>query len=116
VTAAAIDTRWGTVEYVDNGDGVPVLLSHGVLGGHDNMRDLVDLWFGPQCRAVGPARFGYLGSARPTGTTVADQADAYAALLDHLSSHTSSCAPQAPAGARQEDRVIADLPEARALR
>src|SRR4029450_12266808 len=69
---------------VDQGDGVPVFLSHGVFGGHDNVRDLVDLWFGPQYRAIGPARFGYLGSAMPKGATVPDQADACAALLDHL--------------------------------
>jgi pimeloyl-ACP methyl ester carboxylesterase len=84
VAAATIDTRWGRVEYVDQGDGVPVFLSHGVFGGHDNVRDLVDLWFGTQYRAIGPARFGYLGSAMPKRATVADQADAHAALLDHL--------------------------------
>jgi pimeloyl-ACP methyl ester carboxylesterase len=84
VAAATIDTRWGAVDYVDQGDGVPVFLSHGVFGGHDNVRDLVDLWFGTQYRAIGPARFGYLGSAMPKGATVVDQADAYAALLDHL--------------------------------
>jgi len=84
VAAATIDTRWGRVEYVDQGDGVPVFLSHGVFGGHDNVRDLVDLWFGTQYRAIGPARFGYLGSTMPKGATVADQADAHAALLDHL--------------------------------
>jgi hypothetical protein len=39
VAAATIDTRWGRVEYVDQGDGVPVFLSHGVFGGHDNVRD-----------------------------------------------------------------------------
>ena len=55
-----------------------------MFGGHDNVRDLVDLWFGTQYRAIGPARFGYLGSAMPKGATVADQADAHAALLDHL--------------------------------
>jgi hypothetical protein len=57
VAAATIDTRWGRVEYVDQGDGVPVFLSHGVFGGHDNVRDLVDLWFGTQYRAIEPARF-----------------------------------------------------------
>jgi pimeloyl-ACP methyl ester carboxylesterase len=64
--------------------GVPVFLSHGVLGRHDNVRDLVDLWFGAEYRAIGPSRFGYLGSTLAAGVTVADQADAYVALLDHL--------------------------------
>jgi pimeloyl-ACP methyl ester carboxylesterase len=61
-----------------------VFVSHGVLGGHDNIRELVDLWFGREFRAIGPSRFGYLGSAMPPHATVADQADVYAALLDHL--------------------------------
>lgn len=84
VVSTMLDTRWGAVEFVDRGDGVPLFLSHGVLGGHDNVRDLVDLWFGPQYRAIGPSRFGYLGSTMPASATVTDQADAFAALLDHL--------------------------------
>jgi pimeloyl-ACP methyl ester carboxylesterase len=84
IPSTTIETRWGTVEYIDEGDGVPVVMSHGVLGGHDNVRDLVNLWFDPSYRAIGPSRFGYLGSAMPPDATVADQADVYAALLDHL--------------------------------
>ena len=84
VTASTIESPWGAIQYADRGEGTPVFLSHGVLGGHDNVRELVDLWFGPQYRAIGPSRFGYLGSALPPRATVADQADAYAALLDHL--------------------------------
>jgi pimeloyl-ACP methyl ester carboxylesterase len=82
--SSAVTTRWGEIEYVDDGDGVPVLLSHGVLGGHDNTRALIDLWVGPDVRAIGPARFGYLGSTMPDHATPADQADTYAALLDHV--------------------------------
>jgi pimeloyl-ACP methyl ester carboxylesterase len=82
--SATVTTRWGTIEYVDVGDGPAVLVSHGVLGGHDNIRELVDLWVGVSVRAVGPSRFGYLGSTMPEQATPADQADAYVALLDHL--------------------------------
>jgi pimeloyl-ACP methyl ester carboxylesterase len=78
------ESPWGTVEFLDDGDGQPVFMSHGVLGGHDNVRELVDLWFGPQYRAIGPSRFGYLGSVMPPSATVGMQADAYEALLDHL--------------------------------
>ena len=84
VASSTVETRWGTVEYVDEGDGLPLVVSHGVLGGHDNIRELVDLWFDPSYRAIGPSRFGYLGSSMPPRATVAGQADAYAALLDHL--------------------------------
>jgi pimeloyl-ACP methyl ester carboxylesterase len=82
--SATVQTRWGTVEYLDEGDGVPLFWSHGVLGGHDNVRELVDLWFSAAYRAIGPSRFGYLGSTMPPHASVADQADTYAALLDHL--------------------------------
>jgi pimeloyl-ACP methyl ester carboxylesterase len=84
VPSATLATRFGAVRYVDHGDGPPVLFSHGVLGGHDNIRDCVDAYVGPGYRAVGPDRFGYLGSAMPAHATPNDQADAYAALLDHL--------------------------------
>jgi pimeloyl-ACP methyl ester carboxylesterase len=84
VPSNKLATRWGPVEFVDEGSGVPLLISHGVLGGHDNIRDLADLWVGPDYRAIGPSRFGYLGSAIPDKATPADQADSYAGLLDHL--------------------------------
>lgn len=84
VPSNTLTTRWGAVEFVDEGRGVPLLISHGVLGGHDNIRDLTDLWVGHDYRAIGPSRFGYLGSATPDNATPADQADSYAALLDHL--------------------------------
>lgn len=84
VPSNTLITRWGAVEFVDEGHGVPLLISHGVLGGHDNIRDLADLWVGHDYRAIGPSRFGYLGSAMPDNAAPADQADVYAALLDHL--------------------------------
>jgi pimeloyl-ACP methyl ester carboxylesterase len=79
-----LTTLWGSVEFIDEGSGVPVFVSHGVLGGHDNIRDLTDLWIGRDYRAIGPSRFGYLGSAMPDNANPADQADCYAALLDYL--------------------------------
>jgi pimeloyl-ACP methyl ester carboxylesterase len=80
-----LDTRFGTIEYADQGEGVPLLVSHGVLGCHV---DAVDGWWadlpGPGFRVIGPSRFGYFGSTLPKGATPADQADAYARLLDHV--------------------------------
>lgn len=76
---------FGTIEYADQGEGLPLLVSHGVLGCHV---DTVDSWWanlpGPGFRIIGPSRFGYFGSTLPEGATPADQADAYALLLDHL--------------------------------
>jgi pimeloyl-ACP methyl ester carboxylesterase len=80
-----LQTRFGTIEYADQGEGVPLLVSHGVLGCHV---DTVDGWFanlpGPGFRVIGPSRFGYFGSTLPKGATPADQADAHALLLDHV--------------------------------
>ena len=39
---------------------------------------------GPGFRIIAPSRFGYFHSSLPPGATPADQADAYALLLDHL--------------------------------
>jgi pimeloyl-ACP methyl ester carboxylesterase len=75
---------WGAIEYVDEGRGTPVLMSHGIYGGHDNADAMVDLVLGSGFRTIGPSRFGYFGSTLPSGATPEDQADAYVDLLDHL--------------------------------
>jgi hypothetical protein len=64
------------MQYLDQGEGLPFFLSHGVLGGYDNVRELIDLYVGKDGRAIGPSRFGYLGSSMPNDATPADQADA----------------------------------------
>jgi pimeloyl-ACP methyl ester carboxylesterase len=78
-----IATRFGAQEYAESGEGEPLLVSHGLLHGCDgglwSARDLV-----PGCRLIAPSRFGYLGSVMPPDATPADQADAYALLLDDL--------------------------------
>jgi pimeloyl-ACP methyl ester carboxylesterase len=47
-------------------------------------RQLVADLPGPGFRVIGPSRFGYFGSTLPAGATPADQADAYALLLEHV--------------------------------
>jgi pimeloyl-ACP methyl ester carboxylesterase len=83
--AHRLPTRFGIIEYADQGEGLPLLVSHGVLGCHV---DTVDSWWagltGPGFRVIGPSRFGYFGSTLPAGATPADQTDACALLLDHL--------------------------------
>jgi pimeloyl-ACP methyl ester carboxylesterase len=85
IPAGKLETRLGTVEYAERGAGLPILVSHGVLGCH---ADGVDGWWtnilGEGYRVIAPARFGYFGSTLPENATPADQADAYALLLDHL--------------------------------
>lgn len=84
VRSHVVSTAWGAVEFIDQGQGVPILVSHGVLGGHDSLRRVVDLWVGDEYRAIGPSRFGYHGSTLPHAASPAAQADAYSALLDEL--------------------------------
>jgi pimeloyl-ACP methyl ester carboxylesterase len=76
-------TAWGAVEFAERGSGKPLLVAHGIFegceGGLLSVRDLC-----PDRRVIAPSRFGYLGSTLPPGATPADQADAFAALLDGL--------------------------------
>jgi pimeloyl-ACP methyl ester carboxylesterase len=77
-----IATPWGAVEYAERGSGNPVLVVHGIfhncVGGLLTVRDL------SVRRYIAPSRFGYLGSSLPPNATPADQADAFANLLDAL--------------------------------
>ncbi|WP_235010573.1 alpha/beta fold hydrolase [Arthrobacter sp. SLBN-112] len=76
-------TDFGTVEYAESGAGEPVLVSHGIFHGCDGgLLSVRSILHGH--RIIAPSRFGYLGSALPAGATPRDQADAFAALLDHL--------------------------------
>ena len=77
-------TPFGTVEYAEAaGTGEPVLVSHGIFHGCDGgLLSVRDVLVGR--RVIAPSRFGYLGSDLPPGATPEGQADAFAALLDHL--------------------------------
>lgn len=83
VNRIVISTAFGAVEYAERGRGEPVLAIHGIFGGCDQgLLAVGDLL--PGRRVIAPSRFGYLGSALPPGVTPAEQADAFAALLDQL--------------------------------
>lgn len=77
-------TRSGTLEYAIAGTGPPLMMIHGTGGGFDQ-----GLFFSSTLRRLGhriiaPSRFGYLRSDFPADPSLANQADAFAALLDHL--------------------------------
>jgi pimeloyl-ACP methyl ester carboxylesterase len=78
------DSRFGAIEYTVWGDGPPMLLSHPLFGGFDMMTGFAETYLGEGHRFVAPSRFGYLGSSLPPAAMPADQADAYALLLDTL--------------------------------
>jgi pimeloyl-ACP methyl ester carboxylesterase len=76
-------TPSGPLEYCEYGEGEPLLLIHGVVGGCDvppSWRALVPAGY----RIITPSRFGYLGSPLPDKPTVIAQADAFVHLLDAL--------------------------------
>ncbi|MBD0285845.1 MAG: alpha/beta hydrolase [Flavisolibacter sp.] len=79
------DTPLGKIEYMDYGEGQPVLLVHGVVGGCDHSLDISKTFFGEGYRIIAVSRFGYLGSPVPVNSSPSMQSDLYAALLDALS-------------------------------
>jgi pimeloyl-ACP methyl ester carboxylesterase len=84
VPSRTLETSFGTVEFAVQGSGQAVLMSHGILGCHTEGVGMVGAYFGADCMAIAPSRFGYFGSAMPDDATPALQADAYEKLLDHL--------------------------------
>lgn len=76
------NTQYGRIEYATYGKGNPVLVVHGIFGGHDQGLVLAKGQIGDKFLSIAPSRFGYLGTGLPPDATPADQADAFAALLD----------------------------------
>jgi pimeloyl-ACP methyl ester carboxylesterase len=77
------ETPFGPLEYCEWGEGAPLLLVHGVVGGCDvppSWRALVPAGY----RIITPSRFGYLGSPLPDKPTTAAQAEAFVSLFDAL--------------------------------
>lgn len=79
-----IPSRYGDIEYRQDGNGPAVLVIHGSGGGFDQGELLADAVLGEGFHWVAPSRFGYLRSTFHAGATFDDQAHAYAVLLDHL--------------------------------
>ena len=78
-----IETDCGTIEYLRVGDGYPVLVVHGLMGGFD--QGLIEADFlDSKYEAIVVSRFGYLRSPMPEDADFNLQADLYACLLDEL--------------------------------
>lgn len=82
--ARTIETPFGMMEFAVSGDGAPVLVVHGAGGGFDQGLAIAESFGGDGFQWLAPSRFGYLGSDLPSDASTAMQADAFAALLDHL--------------------------------
>ncbi len=78
-----VNTSYGKITYLDEGDGEVILSCHGICGGYDQafdtLSDRVDSY-----RILAPSRFGYSGSDIPLEPSVEKQAEAFAELLDQL--------------------------------
>lgn len=78
------DLPSGSMEYVLHGEGKPLLILHGGVGGYDQslvlFRDCIPNGYQLIC----PSRPGYLGTPLSTGKSIEEQADAIAELLAHL--------------------------------
>ena len=79
-----INTDCGPTEYAMLGEGAPVLVVHGILGGFDQGLVIARRNVGEGFRLIAPSRFGYLRTPLPEGASPAAQADAFACLLDAL--------------------------------
>ena len=74
----------GPIEYALQGDGFPILVSHGAAGGFDQALLIAAPLAADGFRLVAPSRDGYLRSPLARTSSPQTQADKYAWLLDHL--------------------------------
>jgi pimeloyl-ACP methyl ester carboxylesterase len=79
-----IETDCGPIEYARVGDGYPVLVVHGAMGGFDQGLWLAHSFNLSNYQIISVSRFGYLRSPLPAGANLDLQADAFARLLDAL--------------------------------
>ena len=79
-----INTEFGTMSYVDEGAGEPILISHGIFGGYDQGFASLNQLVGSDYRKISISRFGYPGSDLPESPTPSNQAKVFAVLLDEL--------------------------------
>lgn len=82
--SSTIVTPFGTLEYAVNGVGSPVLMVHGTGGGFDQGLRFASALKDRGHKIIAPSRFGYLRSDFPADPSLANQADAFASLLEHL--------------------------------
>ncbi len=82
--SSTISTRFGTLEYAIAGSGPPLMMIHGTGGGFDQGLRFAEAVKRLGHQIIAPSRFGYLRSDFPVDPSLSNQADALAALLDHL--------------------------------
>lgn len=81
--AKSAELSYGTMTYIDEGEGEVILSVHGIFGGYDQAYDSVKNRVSKN-RLLAPSRFGYLGSDVKGNGSPAEQAAAFAEFLDYL--------------------------------
>jgi pimeloyl-ACP methyl ester carboxylesterase len=84
VESQVVKTDCGEIEYATHGEGSPVLVVHGIFGGHDQGLVQAQGQVGEDFLAIIPSRFGYLGSSIPQNPSPEKQADVFACFLDAM--------------------------------
>lgn len=81
----SIKTIKGLIEYdITKKENLAILCSHGGIGGLDQARIILSWLNDSEYRLLSPSRPGYLGTPLESGSTIEEQADLFAALLDSL--------------------------------
>jgi pimeloyl-ACP methyl ester carboxylesterase len=76
------DSSLGPIQFASKGEGIPVLILHGRLGGYDQGTSIIPFLSG--IRGICPSSFGYLKTVLPEHPSFTDYADACIQLLNHL--------------------------------
>ncbi len=84
IKSSIFKSEEGDIEYMLEGSGPTILISHGVTGGIDQGIGLTNMYLGPGYRYLYLSRFGYLKSSFPDNPSAKLQAKAYKDLLDYL--------------------------------
>ena len=84
IPSLVYQSQQGSVEYLLQGEGPTILISHGITGGVDQGIGMSKDFLGPEYRVLYVSRFGYLKSSLPDSPSPELQADVYHELLNHL--------------------------------
>ncbi len=105
-----IETACGPIEYARAGEGYPVLVVHGAMGGVDQGLWLARNLSAAKYQIIAVSRFGYMRSPLPANANLDLQADIFASLLDALEIRQAAVFA-ASAGTTSAIRLAARHPE-----
>jgi len=81
--AETVETSYGRITYIDEGEGEVILSCHGICGGYDQaydtLSDKTDNY-----RVIAPSQFGYPGSDVAKNPSIDSQVETFVELLDIL--------------------------------